>query len=230
MQSDLVAISNVWTPDSALDHLRAELEGLQGTLARAEKVLADAVATRAAAVAHLDELQKRERANARELDTYAQKRDATRKMIEGGTAPDYAAAERQLANCLAKVDELETIGLELLDQLDAGRDAIKAADRAITTATLDRDDAKAALTAREPGLRAEAADAHGKRTAAWAQLPHELRGPYEDLRRKRRPALVNTEEGICTTCHTHVGQQRIAEVALGRAVHKCPGCGGWILP
>lgn len=230
MHADLVAISNLWSPDSTLDHLRAELDALQGGVAKAEHALADAEAALAAASAALDALVQRDRANGRELDSYVQKRDTTRKMIEQGTAPDYAAAERQLAACVAKVDELETAGIELLDQLDTARAARKAAERAVADAVLARDEARAALAAREGDLREEAAAASKKRQAAWAELPHDLKSPYEDLRRKRRPALVNTAEGVCTACHTHVGQQRIAEVALGRAVHRCPGCGAWVLP
>lgn len=231
MHPDLVAISNVWQADSAIDRLKAEHEGLTAASAKAAEARARAEAERDAARAALDAVVKAERENGRELDSYVQKRDTTRRMIDQGTAPDYAAAERQLAQCTAKVDELETSGLELLDGLDAARATLAAAEKALAAADEEAKAAKAALAARDPGIRTEMAAAIPRREAAWAELPNDYRGPYGELRRRKRVALVNVEEGgSCAVCHMRIAPQKVNEVRLARGVHTCPGCGGFVLP
>lgn len=230
MHPDLVAVSNVWQVDSSLDRLRAEHEGLTGAVARATEARARAEKTRDEARAALDALVKSDRENGRELDSYVQKRDATRRMIDGGTAPDYAAAERQLAQCAAKVDELETSGLEILERIDGAKATLAAAEKALAKADEELRDARGALTARDAPIRAEMAALAPKREAAWAELPHVLRDPYADLRRRKRPVLVNVVEGSCSVCHMRVPPQKAIEVQLGRATHTCVGCQAFLLP
>lgn len=230
MHPDLVAISNVWQADVRSDTLRAEHERLVSTTTGAIAAHKQAVAARDAAKNALAALKDKERANNRELDSYSQKRDTTKRMIDEGTAPDYAAAERQLANCLAKVDELETIGLELLDAIDAANAALKAAEAERAKAEAAEKDARAALAARDGGLRAELSAALAEREARWKELHHEYHPAYTEQRRRKRIALVNVVEGVCTACQMRVAPQKIVETQLGKGVHTCAGCGGWILP
>src|SRR4051812_41653993 len=108
MHPDLVYISNVWQADVRIDTLRTEHETLSAAIVRATKQRDAAEQAAAAAKETLDAVVKAERANARELDTYVKKRDESRRMINEGTSPDYAATERQLAQCIQLVDDYET--------------------------------------------------------------------------------------------------------------------------
>jgi predicted nucleic acid-binding Zn-ribbon protein len=229
MHPDLVALSNLWRPDSTGDRLRAEHEALTAGVARAKASLEQADAAKSAAAAALDGLVKEERVLARELDMYVQKRDSTRRMIDGGTN-DYAAAERQLTQCTAKVDELETRALELMDRIDAARGDVAAALKAHAKATEELAAAQNALKARDAALRVELAEAMKARDEALPLVPPDLRGPYTELRRRKRQALVNVVEGNCATCHMRIPPQKLNETTLDRAVHTCPGCGGFLLP
>ena len=213
-----------------MDALRAEHERLVGGATAAIQAHKDAVAAREAAKGALEAVKAEERVNNRELDSYVQKRDTTKRMIEQGTAPDYAAAERQLANCVAKVDDLETIGLELLDRIEAATAALAAAEEARKKAEAAESEARAALGARDAGLRVELTAALKDREAAWGELHADYHVPYAELRRRKRPALVNVVEGVCATCHMRVPPQKLNEVQLKRAVHTCVGCGGYLLP
>ncbi len=230
MHPDLVAISNVWQADVRVDALRGEHEKLVAAVNAAIQAHKDAVAARDAAKATLDARKTEDRANNRELDSYAQKRDTTKRMIDEGTAPDYAAAERQLANCIAKVDELETRGLELLDALEADTAALAAAEEVRKKAEAAEKEARQALGARDASLRVELTAALKDREAAWKELPVDYQVPYSELRRKKRPALVTVVENTCTTCHMRVPAQKLNEVQMNRAVHACVGCGGYLLP
>jgi hypothetical protein len=230
MHADLVAISNVWQADSTIDRLKAEHEALSGAIVAAREALAARTAEQTKVGAEIDEVRKIERANGRELDGYVQKRNTTRQMIDGGSAPDYGAAVRQLESCTALVDELETKGLELLERLDELRAAQANAAKAVQKAESELKDAQAALSARDAALRQEMAGAIGRRDAALKELPVDYRTPYAELRRKKRVALVNVVEGACSACHMRIPPQKIVEVQMGRAVHTCPGCAGYILP
>lgn len=230
MHPDLVAISNVWQRDAALDLLKAEHDGLTGAVTAAQAALDGARATLAAAEATLDRVKKEERANNRSLDEYVQKRDTTRRMIDTGTAPDYAAAQRQLDNCLHIVDELETKGLGLLEELDAATDAVTAGKKAVAAAEATLATAREKLAARDAPIHEESAMLAKAREGAWAELPAIYRTPYHDLRRRKRRALVNVVEGNCVQCHMRIPPQRMVEVATFKAVHTCPGCQGYLLP
>lgn len=61
-------------------------------------------------------------------------------------------------------------------------------------------------------------------------MPAEYRGNYAELRRKKRPAMVNVDDGICQSCQCVVTPQRVLETRMLRAVHTCPGCHGYLLP
>lgn len=230
MHPDLVAISNLWQADVRVDTLRAEHEHLVSTVTGAIQAHKDTLAARDAAKAALDAAKGEERVNNRELDSYAQKRDATKRMLDDGSAPNYAAAERQLANCIALVDELETKGLDLLDRVDAATTALAAAEKALVDAVAAERAARQALAARDAPLRVELTDALQVREGAWAELPFDYQTPYSELRRRKRVALVNVEEGTCTVCHMRVAPQKLNEVQMKRAVHTCVGCGGYLLP
>lgn len=230
MHPDLVAISSVWQPDHLIDTLKAEHEGLTAAVAAATREQEAAEAAIRDARARLDALRQEERANTRELEGYAQKRDVTRRMIDTGTAPDYAAAERQLQSCIERVDHFETRALELMEASEAVEAELRAATERERRARQALDDARAALRARDGAIRTEMAAALERRNAAWAALPGDYRAPYAELRRKKRPVMVNTVEGACVVCGARIAPQRLVETQLAKAVHACNGCGAWLLP
>lgn len=230
MHPDLVAISNVWHADVRVDGLRAEHERLVAATNAAIAAHKDAIATRDAAKAALDALKTTERANNRELDSYVQKRNTTKRMLDDGSAPDYGAAERQLANCIAKVDELETIGLDLLDRIEATTAELRAAEKLLAESIVAEGDARKALGARDAPLRVELTAAMAERDVQWKQLPADYHVPYNELRRRKRQALVNFQDNTCVVCHMRVPPQKANETQMNRAVHTCVGCGGYLLP
>lgn len=230
MHPELVAISNLWQADVAVDRLRAELDQLVAAEKSANEAVASLEATQAKKRAELEELRKQERALSRELDSYTERRNRTRAMLDNGTAPDYAAAERQLNQCNTIIDDLENRGLTLLDGLEGLDAELKALAYDLVRANNKRAEVAAARAARQGPAQAELTEAQAHREHVAAELPNHWRSPYAELRRKRRPALVNMDGETCSVCFTRVPPQRIVEVRMGRAVHVCPGCQGFILP
>ncbi len=230
MHPDLVAISNLWQLDHQNDRLREEHERLATAVRAAAAALKAAEATTLGATAERDRVTTATRANDRELADYADKRERTRKMIDTGTAPDYPAAERQLAQVLEIVDRLETVALELLDSAEIAATALAAAGREQAQAVTALADARVALGARDAPIRSELTELIAKRPPLADEVRAELRATYAQLRQRKRPALVNTVENMCQTCQTRIPTQRVVETTLARAIHNCPGCGAWLLP
>ena len=163
MHPDLVAISNLWQIDHRNDLLREEHERLASAVRAAAQTLKAAEAAVEAAVAERDRIVAATRANDRELADYADKRDRTRKMIDTGTAPDYAAAERQLAQVLEIVDRLETTALELLESTETAAGVLVDARREQDRATGVLAEAREALGARDAPIRVELTDLIARR-------------------------------------------------------------------
>lgn len=230
MHRDLVEVSNVWQCDARIDALKAEHEALTRALRAAESAAADAGSAVTAADAVHAAARAAEQANTRELDSYTAKRAATRTMIDTGTAPDYAAAERQLASVSARIDALENSGLELIDALEAAAAGRDAAVRARADADAALVAARAALTGRDVPIRKELAEILPRREAAWEAMHPALKPSYQDQRRKKKRALVNVVERACSACSTFVPPQVWLDTDSGREAHRCTGCGGWILP
>ncbi len=230
MHRDLVEISNVWQCDVRIDALKAEHEGLNRAIKAAEARLAETVTALAAATQGLTTAKAAERANSRELDGYVEKRTATRQMINTGTAPDYAAAERQLASVGVRIDVLETSGIELLDAVDAAQATLAQAEAAKRGAEVTLADAKAALACKDGPIRKELGEILPRREAAWGEVDPALKPTYLDQRRKKRKALVLVIDKTCSACSTFVPPQVWLDTEAGREAHRCTGCGGWILP
>lgn len=230
MHPDLVLISNVWSCDSTIDRLKAEYEALvnantstASNLATLEKKLAENTTL-------LETLRGEERKKTRELEDYQQRKASTQRMLDTGSSPNYAASERQLAQTIEIIDGLETSLLELMEKREAAEKEQKALSKERIQATEAREKAQKAKVDREPSLRAEMAEVLPRREAAWKVMGNDYRGNYEELRRKKRQALVNVVEDLCQSCSMVVPPQWIVETRMLRAVHTCPGCHGFLLP
>jgi predicted nucleic acid-binding Zn-ribbon protein len=229
MHDDLVLISNLYQADVAADRARAALAGL-------EKAEADANAERdactrelAAQHASFAALQDQARVNEQDLARWTETRATTQRRLDTGP-PDWVTAERQLSAAVARIDTLETEGLALLDAIDAAQAAVTRAQRALQAAEATLTDRSHARTAQSPALEAARDAALARRAEAAEALPLAYRGTYADLRRRRKPALVNVVDGQCSACAMRVPPQRMVETQTDAAVHTCPGCTAYLLP
>lgn len=230
MHPDLVAISNLYAADRVIDGLRAEHEGLSGAVRAARAALEAAEARVAGAQEALAAVVAQQRKTERELGGYVDQRDRTRKLIDTGGVAEYAAAERQVAQCNAIIDDLETRSLEEMERRDGAEAELSAAKAEVAEATARLAEARAALGARDGAIRAELASAVEAQRTVAAELPAAWRVPYAELRRRKRAVLVNVVDGNCSACGMRVTPQKVLETQKLRAVHTCVGCSGFILP
>ena len=227
MHPDILAIRSVWKIDHEMDQLKVEARRLAAAVDSAKQRIAAVEAEQGAQAAEIARLQGEEAAVQRKLDDYIRRRDKTRALIDAGTA-DFAAASKQYEQCVALVDELETAVLGLIEQREGveAQGKRSARDRVVAQTALDG--ARAAQGARRPEIEARFKALEAARPAAWADLGHHLHAPYNDLRRRGKAVQVDVIDGTCSQCHHQIQPQTLIEVARGRGVHACRGCGAWL--
>ncbi|MBM4392166.1 MAG: hypothetical protein FJ090_13680 [Deltaproteobacteria bacterium] len=229
MHADLVAISNLYAADRAMDALRGEHEALSSAVRGAREAVASAEASVKLNESTVATVVASQRATDRELEDYIDKKKRAQKLIDTG-AGDYAAAERQVAQCASIIDQLETRALELMEQRDGAESVMASSRRELAARQAELEAVRARLAARDAPIRAELAAALEHQRAVSPELPASCRLHYDDLRRRKRVVLVNVDDGCCSVCAMRIPPQKFVEVQKDRAVHTCVGCGGYILP
>jgi predicted nucleic acid-binding Zn-ribbon protein len=215
--------------DAEVDRASRAIEQAKRALDAARVAVTAAIAARAASEQARVEHAKHTHALERRIDEYRVRERGALRALETG-AGDATAAERQLAQCRAILDETETEQIVAMDRDDALRATLATQAAAIT----DAEAAERDLTARTPGVisKAEAAitaaDAH--RREQLAALTDDTRKRYESLRTsKRRNAVVRIVDGTCSACQMTVPMQQLADLRAGR-LSACRGCTRFIVP
>ena len=224
MHEELFAIRDLWKVDHAMDLNRQRRAQFERALVRGGEKIAEFKASDAGLAAEdLLQLAEERRLN-RHLEDYTQRRDRTRSMIDEGRAPDFQAAQRQLDQCAAIVDETEDTLLGVLDareQLAARRAAVqnevKLAEKAQVELTARRDREAPVLDAEHDALLA-------RRPPLLQAVPVFHHQRYNDLRRRDRDVLALVDGGACSACRIHISPQVAIEVTTGKRVHNCRGC------
>jgi uncharacterized protein len=215
--------------DRELDRLQKERDQLAARGPETQAALADAQAALARAEAALGAIREEERAAARDVGLYEKRRAAaSRALSEGLGDPD--AAQRQVEQCAAILDDLETRQLELMESAEA-------ASGVLTAARSDRDTHARAAAAVEaelpPGLAAiDAARAavQPDRDAARAALPKELGLRYDLVRTKKRTAVAELRpDDTCLGCRLRAPTVEAADARRG-LLRACRGCGRFLIP
>jgi predicted nucleic acid-binding Zn-ribbon protein len=224
VHEELFAIRDLWKVDHAMDLNRQRRAQFERALVKGGEKIAEFKASDAALAAE-DQVQlAEERRLNRHLQDYTQRRDRTRSMIEEGRAPDFQAAERQLEQCAAIVNETED---SLLGVLDA-REQLAARRAAVQIETKLAEKAQVELTARRdreaPVLDAEHSTLLARRPPLLKAVPVFHHQRYSDLRKRNRDVLALVEGGCCSACRIQVSPQVAIEVTTGKRVHNCRGC------
>lgn len=162
-----------------------------------------------------------------ELRRFESQKDKGRRMLESGLG-SADAAERQIATCEERIDDLETKILESMMEAEEGEETTaqltEAADAAAEHAADVRNHARAEVT----GWREEVAHHKALQEPLVAQLPRGERRQYDALVAKGKTAIASIDgDQACRACHTVVPHQRRVEVKDGRLA-TCSGCGRWL--
>jgi predicted nucleic acid-binding Zn-ribbon protein len=227
VHTDLEIICALWGVDHAVDSARARLRALKQAVDDGMVEVARIVGEQERVKEALAAFATQESGLQKELDAYVRRRDKAARLMEGGSALDYLAVERQQVQCGAKVDELEGLVLTCMEAQEAqeaeAASLVTAATVASTAASARRDQWMS--EGRDIGADLERLD--GERTSIWADFPHDIRRQYQNLRRRNRVVVVDIVDDCCSACSMRINAQVVFEIQSEKRAHSCRGCHRW---
>ncbi len=228
MHPDLARVGRLAELDAELERLGKELAVARNAVAETERVEKEAMAHRDRLQAELLAASAEERALQRQLDDYRAKQQSAMRILETGAGnPD--AAERQLAQCSAILDDIETKLLEMFERQDGLRASLNAAETELAKAGAERMRVATETPVTLARLEAEEHATQPKRTSIADELSLEVRQRYDMLRAgKKKVAVARLVDGSCTGCQMTVPAQHISDLRRG-LMEPCRGCGRFLL-
>ena len=213
--------------DRRLLALAKDLEKLPQDEARAKTKLAgDEAAVKTAHDAIVDcEL----RLKRLELDAGTRKTTIQRLKIqqfETRKNEEYQALGHEITRYEKEVDQLETQELEIMEEMDTHRAALKAAEAALakTRALVDED--LASIASRRERISAEIRDTEAERAELTAKVPESLMPLYQRLMKtKAGLAVAPMQDGKCGGCHMKLIASTVVAVQSAREIARCEDCG-----
>ena len=230
MHPDLKLLVRLWTHDARVDKARGRAADLKADVARIEDEIRSIGERMVALADELARLGQHEADASRTLERYIERRNRAAELLKGGQALDYTAVQKQLDQCTARVDELESQVLDLMEQ----RESLVERGSSLEEQQERAKDAKGrahqrwVVEGRE--IRSEIDAVWPQRQAAQGELNRELATKYDGFRSRGMVPLAVMGDEACTQCHVVIHGQIRIEVNSGRRLHQCRGCGRWLVP
>lgn len=139
---------------------------------------------------------------------------------------EYQAIGHEIARYEKEADELETRELEIMEEIDAKRAELKAAEAARAhTRTLIEEDL-ASIAQRSERMEAERAEVTAERDKLASAVPESLLPLYQRLMKSKSGlALAPMRDGKCEGCHMKLIASTVAAVHTGKEIARCEDCG-----
>ncbi|MED5371947.1 MAG: C4-type zinc ribbon domain-containing protein [Myxococcota bacterium] len=224
MHEDSLKLEALWRKDLARDALLEESRGLKARIADRAEAAVKAEQVLSEATARLAELKTQEKEVHRQAETYEKQRDRAQRSIDQGIG-DYEAATAQFQKCSQILDDLETQELELMEALDEATEALERATQTQALVSSQHQGAQRAYDDRYPSLKAEFDAATAERDAAREGIWRDLLQRYDNLRKKRRPAIVPVNGDACGGCNMQVNATDLSDHRRAVEVMFCRHCG-----
>lgn len=139
---------------------------------------------------------------------------------------EFQAIAHEITRYEKDLDQLETVELEAMEEVDRLRAEQATAEAALakTRALVEQDLAK--ITERGERIRAERAEVAAERERAAAAASEDLLPLYDRLMKtKNGMALAPLEEGKCQGCHMKLIPSTVVAVQGGKELTRCEDCG-----
>ena len=230
MHPDLELLLRLWTHDERVDRARACAAALKGDVGRIEEEIRSVGERMTAMSEELAHLGQQEAEASRTLNRYIDRRDRAAELLKGGQALDYTAAQKQLDQCTARVDELESQILNLMEQREEMVERGSALEEQQERAKDAKGRAHERWVVEGRVIRSEIDGVWPLRQAAYGELNRELAKKYDGFRSRGTVPLAVMGDEACTQCHVVIHGQIRIEVNSGRRLHQCRGCGRWLVP
>lgn len=202
---------------------RNALKALPQDLEQQRRRANAAAQAREQADAALADLKKREHKEEHRLSELRTAKERAEKALRQGFG-DYQAAERQVAQTAALIDEVETGILELLEAREEAEETLEAARAEAAEQAAALAEAEATLPDRTAALKAEATALYAARTPLRAEISELSLRTYDRVVKQYVPAVVPILKDACKACHRVAGPRAEQTLRKGEAV-SCTGCG-----
>lgn len=213
--------------DRRLLALAKDLEKLPQDEARAKTKLAgdEAAVTRA----HDALVDCELRLKRLELDVGTRKTTIARlktQQFETRKNEEYQALAHEVTRYEKDVDDLETRELELMEEMDTLRAALKSAEAALAHTRKLVDEDLASITERHSRMEADRGELRTERESLAAKVPESIMPLYERLMKSKNGlALARMHEGKCEGCHMKLIPSTVVTVQTGKELARCEDCG-----
>ncbi len=139
---------------------------------------------------------------------------------------EFSALAHEIATAEKAVSDVEDRELVLMEEAEALRPEIAAAEQAHREDKSKLESQIAVLAEKSVNLAARIADLEAARTTAAAGVDEDLLDRYSRLfATKNGLAVVALEHDVCTGCHMKVTTQTAVELRGGKSIVACPQCG-----
>ena len=227
MHEDLVRLAEVDRLDRELrrvgraaDAARKEISDHEQGVVEAQAHLATLEAARKASKTSLHQAERRAK-------RYRDRRASANKVLQSGVG-DFSAAERQLTECARILDEVETVILEQMEQLEDLDAQIVAAGQAIVDAEAALADKQRTIPPQLEQLGSERGDLQGARDAVFDELDREFQTRYDRLVARKKFAVGHIIKDACSACQRVLPPQQKTDLKRGR-IEACRGCHRWLV-
>ena len=213
--------------DRRLLALAKDLEKLPQDEARAKTKLAGDEA--AVTKAHDAVVDCELRLKRLELDVGTRKNTIVRlktQQFETRKNEEYQAIGHEITRYEKEVDGLETNELEIMEEMDAKRAALKTAEaaRAHTRKLIEED--LASIAQRRERMEADRKEVEAEREKHAANVSQDILPLYARLMKtKAGLALAPMHEGKCGGCHMKLIASTVTAVNAGKEIARCEDCG-----
>jgi uncharacterized protein len=219
----LVALQKV---DLDIAALRKSAENYPKEIATLEKSLAD---ERSKVEAERMKLSDIERQRVALEETVAEDREKVRKwearLTEQRSTREYSALAREIDIAKKGQTTMAEEVVELVKQAALQRETVKSRESEVQDTTKDLESRSADVKAKLAAVEAQIAGIDSKRVETSKLVEVDLLRKYENIRRKRLPAMVAvTAPGICGGCRMNVRPQLFNMLVASKGIDNCPSC------
>lgn len=151
--------------------------------------------------------------------------DLKGKLNQAASNKEFDIIKGQIAKDESANAALEDEYLELLEQVDTGRQELATLEEELKAAGENVASTRQTIESEKPQLDAEVAEFQKEMKEAEKCIPGELREMYRRLVQQYGPAaLAPVEGGACCECFVEVSPQQEVELRAGRGL-RCRSCG-----
>ena len=226
MHEDIGKLLVLQERDRSIAQAKEEIAGLAHEQAEVNGRSDSAEEANAEAEQKAKELEVSKNALETEIQGEEEKvRTYSRQQLETKDNQEYKALGRQQETCKETISNLETDEINILEEMDAHAEGLKAAKAELEEANAAKAKALIEIDEREVGLGKKLEELDGQRIEAAGKLGELTLSRYNRLvERKGTNIVVGIQHGACGGCHMKLPEAEVIEVKAGSQVKYCPNC------